>query len=271
MSDRADARPEFEFVIEPGKAREFARAVGGVDETDALGAYAHPAFLVACAHWMRREHSAMPARDPSRRSVHAAQRFEYPRGLLRHGTILRARQQSTAPTEESTEIRTEFWTDATDSPAAAMTTFIAHRAPDGSPADRAGEAEEPPAGRPVSSLRLSLGATVRYQGASGDFNPLHFDEKHAHQAGFARLPAVGMLTGSRAASEALRGRDPAGMRSFDVRWRRTAWQDDEITFLREEYDDRTRITVTAMRGDEIHARSQMTFAPDGERGDADAG
>jgi acyl dehydratase len=34
---------------------------------------------------------------------------------------------------------------------------------------------------------------VKYQGASGDFHPLHHDETYAHAAGFPSVFSVGML------------------------------------------------------------------------------
>ena len=34
---------------------------------------------------------------------------------------------------------------------------------------------------------------VRYQGASGDFNPIHHDEEYAKSAGFPTVFSVGML------------------------------------------------------------------------------
>ncbi|HEY3259148.1 MAG TPA: MaoC/PaaZ C-terminal domain-containing protein, partial [Pseudonocardiaceae bacterium] len=34
---------------------------------------------------------------------------------------------------------------------------------------------------------------VRYQGASGDMNPIHHDEEYARAAGFPTVFAVGML------------------------------------------------------------------------------
>ncbi|MFT4229558.1 MAG: hypothetical protein QM602_04640, partial [Microbacterium sp.] len=182
MSDRDGAAREFEFVVEAGKAREFARAAGCGDG-DELGEHAHPAFLVASAHWMRPEHSAMPARDPARAWVHAAQRFAYPGGLVRVGTALRARQrvsrrwvdEGTRATTEYVELSTDFWADA--GPSATMTTLVARRAaepgaasgPDASEPMR--DAEQPahedapgrlPSGPPHAVLRATLAATVRY-------------------------------------------------------------------------------------------------------------
>ncbi|MFT4228924.1 MAG: MaoC/PaaZ C-terminal domain-containing protein, partial [Microbacterium sp.] len=121
------------------------------------------------------------------------------------------------------------------------------------------EAPGRPSGPPRSVLRATLAATVRYQGASGDFNPLHFDLARARRAGLDRLPAIGMLTGARAAGEALRGRDPASLRSFEIRWRRPAWVGDEIALFLEDRDPE-RVEVTAVRGDEVHARARAVFA-----------
>ena len=43
--------------------------------------------------------------------------------------------------------------------------------------------------KPITKVQL-----VKYAGASGDFNPLHFDEEYAKKRGLKKLIAHGMLS-----------------------------------------------------------------------------
>lgn len=44
------------------------------------------------------------------------------------------------------------------------------------------------------SFQVTERDIVEYANVSGDFNPIHLNEKHAHQQGFERKIAHGMLT-----------------------------------------------------------------------------
>ena len=50
-------------------------------------------------------------------------------------------------------------------------------------------------GSPIPPLRrdIDLATLVRYAGASGDFNPIHFDETYARAAGLGQVIGHGML------------------------------------------------------------------------------
>ena len=50
-------------------------------------------------------------------------------------------------------------------------------------------------GTPIPPLRrdIDLATLVRYAGASGDFNPIHFDETYARAAGLDQVIGHGML------------------------------------------------------------------------------
>ncbi len=47
---------------------------------------------------------------------------------------------------------------------------------------------------PPFAVQLDRAALVRYAGASGDFNPIHWDPDYAQSAGFPGVFAHGMLT-----------------------------------------------------------------------------
>ncbi|WP_158844962.1 MaoC family dehydratase [Saccharothrix deserti] len=47
---------------------------------------------------------------------------------------------------------------------------------------------------PPLSLRITRADLVRYAGASGDFNPIHWSERFAHEVGLPGVIAHGMLT-----------------------------------------------------------------------------
>ena len=83
--------------------------------------------------------------------------------------------------------------------------------------------------------------TVRYAGASGDFNPIHIDEEFARSVGLPGRILHGLWTMAqvaRAVTEA--GGDPAALRSLDVRFRGLALPEQEIT---------VSASVTEMRED----------------------
>ncbi|MGD9987508.1 MaoC/PaaZ C-terminal domain-containing protein [Pseudonocardia sp.] len=74
---------------------------------------------------------------------------------------------------------------------------------------------------PPLTLRITRADLVRYAGASGDFNPIHWNDRTAGAVGLPGVIAHGMLT------MALAGRfvtgwvgDPAAVRSYGVRFTR---------------------------------------------------
>jgi len=74
---------------------------------------------------------------------------------------------------------------------------------------------------PPLALRITRADLVRYAGASGDFNPIHWSDRIAGSAGLPGVIAHGMLT------MALAGRmittwvgDPGAVRSYGVRFTR---------------------------------------------------
>jgi acyl dehydratase len=72
--------------------------------------------------------------------------------------------------------------------------------------------------------------TVRYAGASGDFNPIHIDEEFARDVGLPGTILHGlwsMAQVARAATESAGG-DPMALRSLSVQFRGLGRPDEEI-------------------------------------------
>ena len=70
---------------------------------------------------------------------------------------------------------------------------------------------------------------VRYQGASGDMNPLHHDEAFARAAGYDAPLAVGMLGAGLLASYAAGWLGASNVRRFRIRFLAQAWPGDTLT------------------------------------------
>jgi acyl dehydratase len=115
---------------------------------------------------------------------------------------------------------------------------------------------------------LSRTDIVRYQGASGDLNPIHHDDDFARAAGYPGAFSVGMLAAGILGAYATAWFGAANLRRFKVRFRAQAWPGDVLTYrariaaLREETGDRfVDIELSATRPDgEIHVEGWATFA-----------
>jgi len=70
---------------------------------------------------------------------------------------------------------------------------------------------------------------VRYQGASGDFNPIHHDEGFATSAGFPTVFSIGMFQAGLLATYATDWLGAANVRRFAVRFKEQVWPDDVLT------------------------------------------
>jgi acyl dehydratase len=70
---------------------------------------------------------------------------------------------------------------------------------------------------------------VRYQGASGDMNPVHHDETFAKGAGYEAPLGVGMFHAGVLATWATDWLGPENVRAFKVRWREAVWPGDVLT------------------------------------------
>lgn len=97
--------------------------------------------------------------------------------------------------------------------------------------------------------------TVRYAGASGDFNPIHIDEQFARQVGLPGRILHGLWTMAqvaRAHTEALGG--PEALQRLSVQFRGMGMLEQEIV---------VRGTVQAVDGDLAHVVSEAE--QDGKR------
>ncbi len=75
---------------------------------------------------------------------------------------------------------------------------------------------------------LSRTDFVRYQGASGDFNPIHHDEEFARSAGFPTVFSVGMLQAGILATFATDWLGAENIRRFNAQFREQVWPGDTL-------------------------------------------
>ena len=77
---------------------------------------------------------------------------------------------------------------------------------------------------------------VRYAGASGDFNRLHYDESYARSAGFPSVFAQGMFQGGVLAASAAAWLGPHSVRRFWMRFVDVVYPGDTLTCTGEVVD-----------------------------------
>jgi acyl dehydratase len=70
---------------------------------------------------------------------------------------------------------------------------------------------------------------VRYQGASGDFNPIHHDEDFAKSAGFPTVFSVGMLQAGILGTYATDWLGAENIRRYGFQFREQVWPGDTLT------------------------------------------
>jgi acyl dehydratase len=107
----------------------------------------------------------------------------------------------------------------------------------------------------VPELRVTPGpdTTVRYAGASGDFNPIHLDDEFARSVGLPGRILHGLWTMAqvaRAQTEAAGG--PAPLKRLSVQFRGLGLPGEEIVVsstVREEADGRATVDTQAAQGD----------------------
>lgn len=71
---------------------------------------------------------------------------------------------------------------------------------------------------------------VRYQGASGDFNPIHHDDGFAQAAGYPGAFSAGMFQAGLLASYASTWLGAKNLRTYRVRFREQVWPGDTLHF-----------------------------------------
>jgi acyl dehydratase len=70
---------------------------------------------------------------------------------------------------------------------------------------------------------------VRYAGASGDFNPMHYDDTLARAAGYQSVFSQGMHSAALLASFAVDWLGAENVRRFAVRFKEQVWPGDVLT------------------------------------------
>ena len=76
--------------------------------------------------------------------------------------------------------------------------------------------------------RQSRTDIVRYQGASGDFNPIHHDDEFARSGGMPGVLSVGMLQAGYLASYCTNLYGPESVLTFCVRFSEQVWPGDVL-------------------------------------------
>ena len=76
---------------------------------------------------------------------------------------------------------------------------------------------------------LELADFVRYAGASGDMNPLHFDRTAAQSAGYPSVFSQGMLQAGLLATSLTNWFPAESVRRFQVRFLAQVWPGDVLT------------------------------------------
>ncbi|WP_031519777.1 MaoC family dehydratase [Streptomyces sp. NRRL F-5123] len=109
---------------------------------------------------------------------------------------------------------------------------------------------------PAQSFPVTRATLVRYAGASGDFNPIHWNEKFAREVGLPDVIAHGMFTMASAARVVTDwAGDPAAVVEYGVRFTKPVVvpNDDEGALIEVTAkvaakldDNRVRVDLTAM-------------------------
>ncbi len=97
---------------------------------------------------------------------------------------------------------------------------------------------------------------VRYQGASGDFNPIHHDEDFARAAGFQTVFSVGMLQAGLLATYCTDLLGPVNVRRFKVQFREQVWPGDTLVAS-------ARVTNVYEGGEEPRVDLELTMRREG--------
>lgn len=105
---------------------------------------------------------------------------------------------------------------------------------------------------------------VRYQGASGDFNPVHHDEEFARKAGLPAPLGVGMLHAGMMAAWATDHFGPDRVRRVRLRWKKPVWPGDTLVIsgtMDEDDEDGFTVAIRAVNQDDVVvAEAWTTFA-----------
>jgi acyl dehydratase len=106
---------------------------------------------------------------------------------------------------------------------------------------------------------------VRYQGASGDMNPVHHDEVFARNAGYPAPLGVGMFQAGVMMAWAAAALGPDRIRRVRIRWKEPVFPGDTLTFTATRTDGADGAPELHLRcarsGGGIAVEGTATFAP----------
>ena len=127
------------------------------------------------------------------------------------------------------------------------------------PMDSAHELGELEVGTVVTErdLTLTRDSLVRYAGASGDFNPIHYRDDVAAAVGLPGVLAHGMLTMGAAVQPVVDWAGPSRILDYQVRFTRPVVVDPET-------GAQLHVVATVGRVDEASARIDLTVTVDGK-------
>jgi acyl dehydratase len=122
----------------------------------------------------------------------------------------------------------------------------------------------PPPPPPLVVGPLTRTDLVRYQGASGDMQPVHHDEEFARAAGYDKPLSLGMLHAGLLGSWSSAWLGAEAVRRFRVRFSAQAFPGDTLTCTGSVTEERAdavdvELTCTTQNGDVV-ARAWATFA-----------
>ncbi len=89
---------------------------------------------------------------------------------------------------------------------------------------------------------------VRYQGASGDMNPIHHDEPFARGAGYDAPLVVGMFHAGAMATRVAQEIGYENVRGTRIRWKAQVWPGDVLTCTPTERDGEIEVEATKRDG-----------------------
>jgi acyl dehydratase len=114
---------------------------------------------------------------------------------------------------------------------------------------------------PAQTFRVTRADLVRYAGASGDFNPIHWSDRVATKVGLPGVIAHGMYTMALAGQAVLTWvGDPAAVLEYGVRFTKPVVVPDD--------DEGAEVTVAGVvkgRTDEGHLQLDITTTCGGEK------
>ena len=100
---------------------------------------------------------------------------------------------------------------------------------------------------------------VRYQGASGDMNPIHHDEPFAKAAGYPAPLCVGMFQAGVLVAWAADCYGPENVRRVRIRWKEPVFPGDLLTFHADEKGEEIHLWCTRQTGG-VAVEAWVTFA-----------